>query len=62
MSRHLLKYALVNDFENEQGEGKVVTSVTPGVAYIQESKETCYNDPTPQPTPNQPQEETEPTD
>lgn len=61
MSRHLLKYALVEDFESEQGEGsKVVTSVTPGVAYIQENGETCYNDTVPEPTPNVPEEETDP--
>lgn len=43
MSRHLLKYELVNDFKAEQGEGDVVTSVVPGVAYIKENKDTCYN-------------------
>lgn len=43
MSKHLLKYSLVNDFKEEQGDGDVVTSVVPGVAYIVENKDTCYN-------------------
>ena len=60
MSRHLLKYNLVNDFKAEQGDGDVVTTVTPGVAYITENKDTCYNNTTePEPEP-QPDPEPEP--
>lgn len=61
MSRHLLKYKLVNDFNAEQGQGDVVTSVRPGVAYILENEDTCYNDtqnPEPEPQPEEPIENT----
>ena len=43
MSKYLLKYKFVNDFKEEQGDGDVVTSIVPGVAYILENKDTCYN-------------------
>ena len=59
MSRHLLKYNLVSDFEAEQGAGDVVTSINPGVAYVQENKDVCYNN-SATPEPNEP--EVEPTD
>ena len=56
MSRHLLKYNLVSDFE---ADGDVVTSINPGVAYVQENKDVCYNN-SATPEPNEP--EVEPTD
>lgn len=56
MSRHLLKYNLVDDFKAKEGDGDIVTSITPGVAYIVENEDTCYNnttEPEPQPEPEQ---------
>ena len=45
MSKHLIKYGLETDFENEQGAGNFVTSITPGVAYVVETRKTHYNNP-----------------
>ena len=44
MSKNLLKYELLNEFEEMEGAGDVVTSVVPGVAYVPEVKMVAYND------------------
>lgn len=43
MSKNLLKYNSVSEFNEKQGDGDVVTSIVPGVAYIVENGDACFN-------------------
>ena len=48
MSRFLKKYQTVDSFNEAEGEGDVVTSVAPGVAFVEENENVAYNE-VPQP-------------